>query len=339
MRIYTINHKLNKVNKYILWEEQLNPEAKELKERLEYCSFLRSKKVLWNKIKEIVKISRSNYYRIKKKVKNCGYSGYIKESRRPQKIRERIFYREYNKIILRLRIENPSYGKEKLQTILRRDHSIIISSSSVGRIIKKLKSLGKIEHSASYCRKKRARRFKGHAKRWSYGMKPEKPGEMMQLDHMTVSKYSVTMKHFGAWDPVSKYCYADIFSVAKAKSAKQFLLNLIREAPFKISSIQVDGGSEFMAEFEETCKNLGIALYVIPPKRPQYNGGVERSNRTFREEFYSQKIIASSIFDFRIALEKAVNKYNSYRPHKSLDYLTPLEYIQKITRPIQSIML
>ncbi|MDR1289457.1 MAG: hypothetical protein LBJ77_03685, partial [Holosporales bacterium] len=28
-------------------------------------------------------------------------------------------------------------------------------------------------------------------------------------------------------------------------------------------------------------------LLVLPPARPQYNGGVERSNRIFREEFYA----------------------------------------------------
>jgi hypothetical protein len=41
------------------------------------------------------------------------------------------------------------------------------------------------------------------------------------------------------------------------------------------------GGSEFMKHFENECQKLGIELYVLPPKRPQYNGGVERANRTF----------------------------------------------------------
>jgi transposase InsO family protein len=55
----------------------------------------------------------------------------------------------------------------------------------------------------------------------------------------------------------------------------------------KIRSIQVDGESEFMKEFEEACRELRIPLLVLPPARPQYNGGVERSNRIFREEFYA----------------------------------------------------
>ena len=44
-----------------------------------------------------------------------------------------------------------------------------------------------------------------------------------------------------------------------------------------------------MKEFEEACQEVNIPLYVLPPKRPQYNGGIERGNRPFREEFYNQK--------------------------------------------------
>ena len=40
-----------------------------------------------------------------------------------------------------------------------------------------------------------------------------------------------------------------------------------------------------MAEFENECEKLGIELLVLPPRKPKLNGGVERSNRTFREDF------------------------------------------------------
>ena len=33
--------------------------------------------------------------------------------------------------------------------------------------------------------------------------------------------------------------------------------------PFPVKAIQVDGGSEFMAEFETACPAKGIALYVV----------------------------------------------------------------------------
>jgi transposase InsO family protein len=82
-----------------------------------------------------------------------------------------------------------------------------------------------------------------------------------------------------------------------------------------------------MVEFEEECKRLEIPLVVLPPRRPDYNGGVERGNRTFREEFYNQNnLLANNITEMRSELEKALWKYNNYRPHAHLNGATPMEY-------------
>ncbi|MEB3702441.1 IS481 family transposase domain protein [Candidatus Bealeia paramacronuclearis] len=73
-----------------------------------------------------------------------------------------------------------------------------------------------------------------------------------------------------------------MYAHAKSSSAKRFLLEFVKQAPFKIHSIQVGGGSEFRAEFDEACAELRIPLIVLPPKKSTYNGGVERENRIFR---------------------------------------------------------
>ena len=105
--------------------------------------------------------------------------------------------------------------------------------------------------------------------------------------------------------------------------------DFLAKAPFKVKSIQVDGGSEFRAEFEEVCEKLSIPLIVLPPNKPQYNGGVERGNRILREEFYSrQNLLADSLATMRIELDKAIQKHNTYRPHANLNGLTPMQYIQ-----------
>jgi hypothetical protein len=53
--------------------------------------------------------------------------------------------------------------------------------------------------------------------------------------------------------------------------------------PFPIRVLQVDGGSEFAAEFEQACQQPGLCLFVLPPRS---NGSVERAQRTHSEEFY-----------------------------------------------------
>lgn len=119
---------------------------------------------------------------------------------------------------------------------------------------------------------------------------------MVQIDHMVVTKNQLHFKHFQAWDPYTKSLVADVYSDATSISAKKFLDKLIKTFPFKIRSVQVDGGSEFMAHFEQACADNNIRLFVLPPKRPQYNGGVERANRTMREEFYNDhRVFADSI--------------------------------------------
>ena len=89
-------------------------------------------------------------------------------------------------------------------------------------------------------------------------------GEWVQVDHMTVTKHNVRIKHFQAWDRRSRFIHAQAYGNAKASTAKKFLLELIDKTPFPILSIQVDGGSEFRAEFEQACAELGIELIVFP---------------------------------------------------------------------------
>ena len=154
-------------------------------------------------------------------------------------------------------------------------------------------------------------------------------GERVQIDHMTVTKNGIVVKHFQAWDRQSKYIFAGVYSHAKSSSAKRFLLDYIKQSPVPVLSIQVDGGSEFMADFEDACAELDIPLFVLPPRKPTYNGGVERGNRIFREEFYNRNdLLADSIGAMRVELKKALDKYNTYRPHRNLKGLTPMEYIQ-----------
>ena len=62
----------------------------------------------------------------------------------------------------------------------------------------------------------------------------------------------------------------------------------------------------------EADAERNIPLIVLPPNKPQYNGGVERSNRTFREAFYEKpNLLADTLSTMRLALQKAVHKHNT----------------------------
>ena len=238
------------------------------------------------------------------------------------------------------RRQHPSYGKAKLTVLLARDHGIPLSESTVGRILTDLMRRGLVVRYADATRIVRKRKFTGHVRRWAYNLRPTAPGEMLQIDHMTVNKHTYRLKHFQAWDPVTKYTHAEVYSDATSANAARFLDGLQQALPFPVSSIQVDGGSEFMKDFEAACQAKGIPLYVLPPKRPQYNGGVERMNRTMRDDLYARKdLLANDMADFRDAVRKATHTYNHYRPHQSLDNLTPAQYFAQLQAADQSQML
>jgi IS30 family transposase len=281
--------------------------------------------------KRLGTISRATYFRRKKILNNIIKNKIAPPTKKPQKTNQPKYTKVQIELILKIRRKNPTYGKAKICIILRRDHNINLSESTVGRILTKLKEDGLITKSLSAVRTKRVRVFKNCAKPFVFKKYEEmKMGENIQIDHMVVTKNGCSFKHFKAADRKSKYVFAQLYSKATSKSAAKFLEEFIKKVPFKVLSIQVDGGAEFMKDFEETCEKLRIPLYVLPPRRPNYNGGVERANRIFREEFYARKdLLADNITDMRQELEKSLWKYNHYRPHFGLKGLTPMEYIAK----------
>jgi transposase InsO family protein len=328
MQIKGLHKNIYKLSSYALSQEKLEEHRKKYEKQVKHWEKLKSEGVSNQTCQEIIGISRATYYRYKARLLELE-KGILPPSKKPKSLRRPLWGESEMQHVLSLRRENPTYGKAKISIILQRDFGIQISESTVGRILRRLMEKGLILKSLSAPKQKRKRNFQKHAQPWKYGSISSKPGQMVQIDHMSVTVNQITVKHFQAWDPKSKYIQANVYSNATSSTAKKFLLELIKNAPFKISSIQVDGGSEFMLHFEEACAELGIELYVLPPKRPQYNGGVERGNRTFREEFYARRdMIADSARAINAELQKAVHKYNSYRPHSNLNMLTPLSYIQ-----------
>ena len=93
-------------------------------------------------------------------------------------------------------------------------------------------------------------------------------------------------------------------------------------------AIQVDGGSEFKADFERLCQARGIRLFVLPPRSPKLNGGVERAQRTHKEEFYELIDLPPTITELRRRLLRHEEVYNTVRPHQRLGQRTPWAWLQ-----------
>jgi transposase InsO family protein len=153
-------------------------------------------------------------------------------------------------------------------------------------------------------------------------------GDLVQVDTLDVRPLpGVVLKHFTARDIISRWDVLEIHTKATASSAVGFLDTLVSRLPFSLKAIQVDGGSEFEAAFEQECQKRGIRLFVLPPRSPKLNGHVERAHRTHTEEFYEVYEGELKITPLNKALQEWERVYNHTRPHQALGYLTPQQFL------------
>ena len=154
------------------------------------------------------------------------------------------------------------------------------------------------------------------------------PGDLVEIDTLDVRPVpGVVLKQFTSRDVVSRWDCVELAHRATASTAKRLLDPILRRMPFAVRAIQVDGGSEFMAEFEEECRDRGIRLFILPPRSPKLNGHVERANRTHTEEFYHFSTANPTVAELGVELREWETVYNTIRPHQALNYLTPKEFL------------
>lgn len=142
---------------------------------------------------------------------------------------------------------------------------------------------------------------KRHVRKNKPYQRAEYPGQKIQMDVKFVPEYCVTdgkkYYQFTAKDECSRWTYREMYDEHSTYSAKCFLENLIRKAPFPIRLIQTDNGTEFTnallvtkskhkTMFEEALSKLGIEYHRIQIATPRHNGKVERQHRTDEFRFY-----------------------------------------------------
>jgi len=228
-----------------------------------------------------------------------------------------------------LREQYPRWGKAKLQCCLARgDTAVMLSVSMVGRILRRLRASGQLLEPPNRVRTARRCWTRPYGVRKPADYAVTGPGDLVQVDTVEVRpRPGVIVKHFTAADVVSRWSIAEVAGTATASVAVRILDALATRLPYPVRAIQVDGGSEFMAEFEAACQARGIRLFVLPPRSPKLNGCVERTNRTWREEFYACTAAASTVGALAAAAREWETVYNTVRPHQALSYQTPVAWL------------
>ncbi len=234
-------------------------------------------------------ISPQTFYRWKNRYDPGDLTTLEEGSRRPHGVRRPETSESVVKAILEKRQQYPRWGKAKLAVLLSRE-GIQVSASTVGRVMGRMKARGVLVEPENVRQAKLARKRRRrprYAVRKPKGYLVEAPGDLVQVDTLQVRILPNEVRfQFSAWDRVSRRGGFRVYRRQTSTAAANFLHYLRKKFPFKIRAIQIDGGSEFMDQFEEACRAQEILLFVNRPNQPKQNGGVEQTNRTSREEFY-----------------------------------------------------
>jgi putative transposase len=252
--------------------------------------------------------------------------------------------------IVRLRVAHPRLGKEKLWPLLvsfSTEYGLDCpAEATVGRMIQQLKTEGvlptgkqlKFLARSGTFREKEVKRTKKLRRK---GYTPEHPGDLLQLDGVLINTLGMRRYTFTAVDLVSRWSHSKTYKTTSSRNGADFLKELMTLAPFQISHIQTDNGSEFMKEFREAAEQAHLVHFFNYVKQPKYQGWIERFNRTIQEEFldWHQGSLALDPDVFNPELRKWLTWYNTKRVHRSLgrpgQRLTPVQYLET-TRECQT---
>jgi len=90
--------------------------------------------------------------------------------------------------------------------------------------------------------------------------------------------------------------------------------------------IRCDNGPEFISQsLRDWCRFNNAGTGYIEPGAPWQNPFVESFNGHLRRELLEMESF-NSLLEAQLLLEDWRLEYNHYRPHQSLNYMTPAEY-------------
>jgi putative transposase len=272
-------------------------------------------------------ISRKTFHKWRKRYLKHYLPSLENRSRKPQHFRQSKIPREHIFTVKRLRTKYPYYSKYKLSVILKRDHLISLSPSTVGRIIKKYNLFFKTKYPSKkkrYASKKVIERT--HLPR-DYSL--AEPGDLIESDTKHLPFLGQKRYAFVAVDCVGK---GAVIKIARSPSSLKNAV-LIPAAkttfPFAIKAWENDNGPENLKDFHAALESNNIPHYFSYPYCPDDKPYVERLIGTLEREFVQQGNLVTDLEAQQRRIDQWLDEYHNFRPHQSLGYLTPNEYYQK----------
>lgn len=136
-----------------------------------------------------------------------------------------------------------------------------------------------------------------------------------------------------AIDSYSRAAYSEVLNDERAVTAIAFWHRAqawFAELGIRVETLQTDNGSCYKAyAFTAAVEATGTRHRRLPPRRPQWNGKVERFNRTLLDEWAYVRVYRTDNARTQ-ALTRWLHLYNHHRPHTSLRGQPPMTRVNNV---------
>ena len=271
-------------------------------------------------------ISRTLYYRWKKHFALYGIDGLHPRRSATRSGRPVQLDTTKERKIVALALSWPTWGTKRLSLQPQRE-GVVVSPTTVWRALHRLglgtrtQRLLVLEvHSAKHAGLLTDRTRRTLSRRKVRHVLAEKPGELVCIDTFYIGKLKGVGKlwQLTACDAASSYAMAKVIAANNAAEAAAFLRDVVvvevNKAGWKLRRVLTDGGSEFKAEFDEACRDLGVRHTRTKPRHAWTNGFVERLQGTILHEHW--RIVFRRRRQLQASLESFLEFYNFQRPHQ-----------------------
>lgn len=240
-------------------------------------------------------------------------SGYYRSSR------ESMQSRRIRKELIELSLKHPRYGYRRITALLRRD-GFEINPKRVARIRRE-------EGLKVSKRQKRTRRVGvSTAER----LKAERPRHVWSWDF--VEDQTENGSRFRILTLIDEYTRECLATHAAWSIRAVDVITVVEAAIGRYGApehIRSDNGPEFIAyAIQDWLAHQQVKTLYITPGSPWENGHIESFHDKFRDECLNRELFGS-LLEARVIVESWRMEYNDQRPHSSLKYLTPSEYVSR----------
>ena len=275
-------------------------------------------------------LSPTTFYKWLKRYNRRNLNSLESHSTKPRRFRQSNLPLSTLNLINHLRKDDMGLSKYKLSTILLRDYHLRISASTIGRTLVKSGLIAESQNIKSIKRRRRVS-YSIPRIRANKQMRYKYPGYLIQVDTKHLIILGQKFYQFNAIDCFTKLAFSKTYRNISSSNGEDFVKSLLIFFPFSIKSIQTDNGSEYLLYFHQELVKRNINHYFSHPQTPKDNPMVERFIQTTETElwmFDDQMVPELNYLNQKLTWW--LGRYNTYRPHQSLKYLTPMAYYQSL---------